>query len=223
MIFNDRQYAGEVLAKKLLKFKFDLKKSIVAAIPRGGIVVGVRIANLLKLPLFPLVIKKLGALGNLELAIGATASFGKPVLDRWLIAELKISGDYLKKETASRKKEALAREKFLGVDISKINVSGKVVIVVDDGIATGQTVKIAGKILRQLGAEKLILAVPCAPPSALEAVKAEYDEIICPEVSEDFMAVGQFYRDFRPVEDSEVKKILLKQLTLRQAQGKQLQ
>lgn len=214
MIFSNREHAGEVLVEKLLKFKFDPKKSIIAAIPRGGIVVGVRIANLLKIPLFPLVIKKLGAPGNRELAIGATASFGAPVLDRWLIAELKVSGDYLKRETATRKKEALAREKFLGVDISKINVSGKVVIVVDDGIATGQTVKLAGKILRQLGAEKLILAVPCASPSALEAVKGEYDEIICPEISEDFMAVGQFYIDFRPIEDEEVKKILSKHLTI---------
>ena len=208
MAFVDRQHAVEVLAKEIQRFKFNPKKTVVTAIPRGGVAVGKMVAEILDLALFPLVIKKLGAPNNKELAIGATASFGKPVLDRWLIAELKVSNDFLKKETASRKKEAQAREKFLGIDISKINMSGKTVIVVDDGIATGQTVKIAGKILRQLGATELILAVPCAPPSALEAVKAEYDEIICPEVSEDFMAVGQFYRDFRPISDDEVKQLL---------------
>ena len=206
MIYADRVDAGQVLAHKLKLLK--LKGEIVAAIPRGGVVVGVEIARVLHLRIFPLVIKKLGAPANPELAIGATASFGKPVLDRWLIADLDVGYDYIKKETIKKRKEAKAREKFLGFAISKINLNGKTVIVVDDGLATGQTVRLAGKILKQIGAAKLILAVPCAPPSAIGLVKGEYNEVICPEVSDNFTAVGQFYHDFRPAEEAEVKKLL---------------
>src|SRR3989344_2354806 len=206
MIFANRQHAGEVLARRLLKSKFDPGKSIVVAIPRGGIVVGQEIASLLKLSLFPLVIKKLGAPNNSELAIGATASFGKPVLDRWLIAELRVSGDYIKKEILKKKREARARGKFLGVKLEPEVFASKTVIVVDDGLGTGQTAKMAAKILKQFGARRLILAVGCAPTSVAGEVKKDYDEVVCPATREDFMAVGQFYRDFRPVEDEEVRE-----------------
>lgn len=214
MIFADRIHAGQVLAQKLRTFKKDLKDAVVAVIPRGGVAVGVQIAKIYKLPIFPLVIKKLGAPTNNELAIGATASFGKPVLDRWLIADLNVSADYIKKEVLNKKREAKVREKFLGVKIEPDKFNGKTVVVVDDGLATGQTAKMAAKILKQLGSGKLILAVPCASPSALDLVKGEYDEVICPQASEDFMAVGQFYRDFRPVEDEEVKELLSSRLTI---------
>ncbi len=114
MAFVDRQHAREVLAKEIQRFKFNPKKTVVTAIPRGGVAVGKMVAEILDLALFPLVIKKLGAPNNKELAIGATASFGKPVLDRWLIAELKINSEYLKKETASRRKKGKGAKKFLG-------------------------------------------------------------------------------------------------------------
>ena len=109
MIFKDRKHAGILLARKLLKFKLNLKNTIVAAIPRGGVAVGLEVADLLNVAIFPLVIKKIGAPQNPELAIGACASFGKPVWDRWLIADLNISADYLKKELLNKKREALAR------------------------------------------------------------------------------------------------------------------
>lgn len=208
MIFANRQHAGEVLARRLLKSKFDPEKSVVVAIPRGGIVVGQEIASLLKLSLFPLVIKKLGAPNNSELAIGATASFGKPVLDRWLIKDLGVSQDFLKKEIATKKKEAKSREKFLNITISPKKFFNKTAIVVDDGLATGMTCKMAAKVLRQFEVRKLILAIPCASPQAIELVKNDYDGVVCLEVNENLMAVGQFYRDFRPVEDEEVKEIL---------------
>lgn len=208
MIFANRQHAGEVLAKRLLKFKFDLKKSVIAAIPRGGIIVGQEIARLLKIPLFPLVIKKLGAPNNSELAIGATVSFGKPVLDHWLIAKLGVSSDYVKKESLKKKREARAREIFLGVKLEPEVFANKAVIVVDDGLATGQTAKMAAKVLKQFGATRLILAVGCAPTSVAGEMKKDYREVVCPATSEDFMAVGQFYRDFRPVEDEKVKQLL---------------
>ena len=208
MIFEDRTDAGQLLAKELSKLKLDPKNSLIAAIPRGGVVVGRVIAEELGLKLTAIVIKKLGAPGNPELAVGATASFGKAVVDRWLIRDLGVSRKYLKKEIFNKKKEANVREKFLGIEPVASDYEGKNVVVVDDGIATGQTAKAAALIIRNFGAAKLILAVGCASPIALGQLKNNYDEIICPIISEELFAVGQFYRDFRPVEDEEVKEIL---------------
>ena len=208
MIFKDRKHAGILLARRLLKFKLNLKNTIVAAIPRGGVAVGLEVADLLNVAIFPLVIKKIGAPQNPELAIGACASFGKPVWDRWLIADLNISADYLKKELLNKKREALAREKFLNVRISPAKFKDKQVIVVDDGLATGQTVIAASKIIRAFGPKELILAVPCGSPSVIEKVDKDYDKVICVFQTADYWAVGQFYRDFQPVTDEEVKEML---------------
>ena len=208
MIFKDRKHAGILLARRLLKFKLNLKNTIVAAIPRGGVAVGLEVADLLNVAIFPLVIKKIGAPQNPELAIGACASFGKPVWDRWLIADLNISADYLKKELLNKKREALAREKFLNVRISPAKFKDKQVIVVDDGLATGQTVIAASKIIRAFGPKELILAVPCGSPGVIEKVGKDYDKVICVFQTADYWAVGQFYKDFAPVSDSEVKEML---------------
>ncbi|HLA04320.1 MAG TPA: phosphoribosyltransferase family protein [Patescibacteria group bacterium] len=208
MIFNDRRHAGKILAQKLLKLKLNLKNTTVAAIPRGGVAVAVEIADTLGVAAYPLVIKKIGAPQNPELAIGACASWGKPVWDRWLIADLKIPADYLKKELLNKKREAQAREKFLDVKISPARFKGKIVIVVDDGLATGQTVIAASKIIREFEPKELILSVPCGSPAVIEKVEADYDKVICIEQSADYWAVGQFYKDFAPVSDSEVKEML---------------
>lgn len=208
MVFENREHAGQILSRELAKLKLDPKKSIIAAVPRGGVMVGKVISQKLGIPLAVIVIKKLGAPFNPELAIGATASFGKPVVDRWLAKDLKISADYLKKETLTKRKEAKSREKFLGVEISAGDFVAKNVIVVDDGIATGQTAKAAAGIIRRFNPINLILAVGCSSPQAIAMLREIYDEIICPEISPDLFAVGQFYRDFRPVEDEEVKEIL---------------
>lgn len=208
MIYRDRAHAGQILSKKLQKLKLDWKNSLVVAIPRGGVVIGREIAQKFKVPLKVVVIKKIGAPTNPELAIGAVGSFGKPVLDEWLIRDLKVSRDWLKRQILKKQKEVKRREKFLLTSISRDDIIGKIVFVVDDGLATGQTAKAAAKMLRQFMPMKLILAVPCASPSTIENVKDSYDEIICPHIASDFWAVGQFYRDFRPVEDEEVKKLL---------------
>lgn len=220
MIFENREHAGRLLAVELSKLKLDKKSAVIAAIPRGGVAVGVVIAKELALPLTALVVKKLGAPTNPELAIGAIGSFGTPVLDRWLIAELGIRRDWLKREIRTKKREAAAREKFLGVTPSEDLFGDKVVIVVDDGLATGQTAKAAAKILRQLAASKLILAVPCAAPVTLDKLADNFDEIICLERDPSLEAVGQFYHDFRPVEDEEVKDILVQSSRQKGGQAK---
>src|SRR3989338_11035499 len=146
MVFANRREAGELLAREVKKRNLNFSQTLIIAIPRGGILVAGEIAAALNSALTVLVIKKLGAPNNSELAIGATASFGKPVLDRWLIAELRVSGDYIKKEILKKKREARARGKFLGVKLEPEVFARKTVIVVDDGLATGQTAKMAAKI-----------------------------------------------------------------------------
>lgn len=213
MVFENRIHAGEVLAGNLAKLKLNSQKSLIAAIPRGGVVIGEVIAAKLKIPLTVIVIKKLGAPFNPELAIGATAAHGKPVLDRWLIADLGVSADYLKKEIIKKKKEAAAREKNLGVVVAPNQYKVKVVIVVDDGVATGQTVRAAAKIIRAFDPAGLYLAVGCASPQVIDQLNEDFDKIICPLISADLVAVGQFYRDFRPISDEEVKFLLQNRLT----------
>lgn len=208
MIFDDRNHAGKLLAEEISKLNLNLKEVVVAAIPRGGVVVGAAIAKELSIPLAVVVIKKLGAPTNPELAIGAVASHGAPVLDRWLISDLGVSNDFLTKEIRTKKKEALGRENFLGVSLGSYQLEAKVVVVVDDGLATGQTARAASKILRRYKVSQLILAVPCATPSTLELLKNDYDRIISLVKDPYLEAVGQYYRDFRPVEDSEVKELL---------------
>lgn len=208
MIFSDRQEAGALLADEISKLKLDFKNVIVAAVPRGGIVVGAAVAARLSVPLTALVVKKLGAPSNPELAIGAVASHGAPVLDRWMISELGVSGDFLQKEIRTKKKEAAAREKFLGTTPSEEEFRGKTVIVTDDGLATGQTAKAAAKIIRRYKVSRLILAVPCATPATVNLLKDDFDQIVCLIRDVNLEAVGKYYRDFHPVEDEEAKQIL---------------
>ena len=208
MIFENRRQAGEILTKKLSKLKLKAQNSVICAIPRGGVLVAKQTAQKLKIPLKVIVIKKLGAPTNPELAIGAVASFGKPVIDRLLTKDLGVNPNYIKKEVYNKKREARVREKFLGIKLEPKDFENKLVVVVDDGLATGQTAKMAAKILRQFNAAKLILAVPCGATSVVNEMAKDYDQVVCSEVRDDFMAVGQFYRDFRPVEDSEVKELL---------------
>jgi len=208
MIYENREDAGFVLATELRKLKLFPKRTIVVGIARGGVVVAKVIADILKLPFFVLVIKKIGAPYNTELAIGAVGSVGKPVLDKELVKELGVEADYVRNQVSKMRLEAKARGKYLGIKITRDTVLGKNIVVVDDGLATGQTAKAAALILKSLKAKKLVLAVPVSAYSTLEFLEKYWDRIVCPTKVTDFMAVGQFYRDFGPVTDEEVKKLL---------------
>ena len=205
-MFLDRVEAGQKLAEKLLKYK-DMGP-IVLAIPRGGVVVASEVASALSCRLDLVIPRKIGAPNNPELAVGALAKEGAVILNEDLTKSLNISPDYLREEIEKQVVEIKRRRKeYLG-DRSSIDLRGKTVILVDDGLATGYTSLAAIKAVREDKPEKVVLAVPVAPREAIERLKNEVDELICLETPELFFAVGQFYYDFSQTTDEQVAEIL---------------
>lgn len=204
--FRDRSDAGKRLAEALAER--DADADIVLAIPRGGLPVGREVADALDLPLDIIVASKIGAPGNPEYAIGAVASDGSTWLDERAIELVGASEDYLERE---REREAeAAREKaerYRG-DRAEPKLEGKTVLIVDDGVATGSTAIAAVRLAREKGAERVIVAVPVGPPSTIDDLEAEADEVVCPTVTPAFSAVGQFYENFDQVTDEEAMAYL---------------
>jgi len=202
--FESRDDAGELLAKKLDKFK---ENAVVVAIPRGGIVVGAAVAKRLKIPLDLIIIRKLGAPGNPELAIGATTSKGGIVLDRDLIDQLDIPSKYVHQEHVRQLSEARRRQK-LYLKEDRTELIGKLVILVDDGIATGSTIEAAVHAVREELPDKIIIAAPVAPIETADRLKLIADEVVVLSTPEPFYAIGEFYSDFPQVSDQEVVELL---------------
>ena len=205
MIFADRIHAGERLAKDLA----DLAGSdcVVLAIPRGGVIVGEVIARELGAPLDVVVPRKIGAPGNPELAIGAVAP-GIRVLDPRMIGALGVTDRYLEREIAQQEAEIERRQHAYRGGRPPQPVEGRVAIVVDDGVATGSTAVAALRWARERGAERVVLAVPVAPPQSLERLRAEADEVVVLETPQPFLAVGEWYRDFDQTTDEQVVSAL---------------
>ncbi len=211
MIFQDRAEAGEKLAQKIKELWPDERlanQTIVLAIPRGGVVVGKQIAETLSCPLDLIITKKIGAPGNPELAIGAVGIVGEPVIDEELALRTGADENYLKDQIAKIKKEIAKKEKELRGDKPKLNLKDKVVILTDDGVATGATMKAAVEIVRQDNPQKIMVAVPVIARDSLKEIEKVADEVLYLETPELFFAVGQFYQDFDQVSDEEVKKLL---------------
>ena len=204
--FVDRIDAGNRLASVLKDFSG--KKGIVLAIPRGGVVVGSVIAKSLNLPLDVIIPRKIGAPDNPELAIGAVAEDGTAILDNHLIKYLGVDLEYVKEETEGQKKEIERRLKLYRQDISYPILKGLDVIVVDDGIATGSTMKAALASVKNRGAASITVAVPIGPPSTIEELNKIADRVVCLYTPEYFQAIGQFYKDFSQTTDEEVIKLL---------------
>ncbi len=204
--FTDRVDAGMRLASSLKNFSG--KKGIVLAIPRGGVVVGYEIAKMLNLPLDVIIPRKIGAPDNPELAIGAVAEDGTAILDNRLIAYLGVSKEYIKEETERQIKEIERRLKLYRHDTSYPNLKGFDVIVVDDGIATGSTMKAALASVKNRGAVSVTVAVPVGPPSTIEELNEIADRVVCLYEPEYFQAIGEFYSNFSQTEDEEVIKLL---------------
>ncbi len=204
--FVDRIDAGKRLASALKGFSG--KHGIVLAIPRGGVVVGYVIARALNLPLDVIIPRKIGAPDNPELAIGAVAEDGTTILDENLITYLGVSREYIKQETERQKREIERRLKVYRQDTSYPNLKGLDVIVVDDGIATGSTMKAALASVKNRGAASVTVAVPVGPPSTIEELNEMADRVVCLYTPEYFQAIGQFFSDFSQTEDEEVIKLL---------------
>lgn len=208
MTFADRTEAGRRLAERLLHFKD--RAPIVLALPRGGVPVGYEIARALAAPLDVVLVRKLGAPDQPELAIGAIALGKEPetVTAPDLIAALGISPQEFAAIEARELKELMRRRKVFRGDRPPPDVAGRTAILVDDGIATGATMRAALRATRSGQPARLVLAVPVAPPETLEAMAADADEIVCLNRPRRFLAVGRFYRHFPQLDDREVLDLL---------------
>ncbi len=203
--FTDRIEAGKKLASALEDFKGN---GIVLAIPRGGVVVGYVIAEKLGLNLDVIIPHKIGAPNNPELAIGAVAEDGTTILDNNLISYLSVSPKYIKEETERQKQEIHRRLKLYRQNARYPDVKGLDVIIVDDGIATGSTMKAALASVKNRGAASVTVAIPVGPPQTIEELEKLADRVVALYTPGFFQAIGQFYSDFSQTEDEEVKELL---------------
>lgn len=207
MVFHDRTEAGRKLAEALGKYK-DEKETVVLFLPRGGVVLAVEVARALNLPMDLVVPRKIGAPGHEEYAIGAITESGEGIFNEAELENLGISQEYLDKTVAEEQREAERRLKTYRGDRPPLDLQGKTVIIVDDGIATGLTMRAAIKSVRAKGVSKVIVAIPVAAQDSLEKIKQEVDEVICLNVPPFFGAVGAFYEVFGQVEDEEVVRLM---------------
>lgn len=204
--FSDRVEAGKRLASAMRDFAG--KNGIVLAIPRGGVVVGYEIAKALNLPLDVIIPRKIGAPANPELAIGAMTEDGTIILDDNLITYLGVQRDYIKAESERQKHEIERRLKLYRQNEPYPSLKGLDVVIVDDGIATGSTMKAALASVKNRGASTVTVAVPVGPPSTIKELKKQADRVVCLYTPEYFQAIGQFYTDFNQTTDEEVIQLL---------------
>ncbi len=205
--YRDRTDAGRVLAGYLGEYA-DRADTVIAAIPRGGVTVGAEIATLLHLPLTVFLLRKLGMPGQEELSLGAIASGGSKIINADLVRDLRIPQDVLDSVAFRERHELLRREQLYARGRPPADLRDKIVILVDDGIATGAGARLAIQAIRNQGARKVILAVPVGPGNTMQQLRDEADEVICPAEPANFRAVGQWYQDFRQVSDCEVCQLL---------------
>ena len=204
-MFTDRKEAGILLAKQLVVYKND-KNAIVVAIPRGGIIPANEISKALNLPLEIVLVKKIGAPGNKEFAIGAVS-----LEDYILTSKLHVDERYLESEIQRLRKIIREQQTYFLGKRKPIELEGEKVIIVDDGIATGTTLELVIAIVKRKKADQIIVAVPVAAADALARIKHKVTKVICLETPFYFQAVGQHYSSFEQVENETVKEILEEQ------------
>jgi predicted phosphoribosyltransferase len=207
MMFRDRYDAGEALAERLREFA-GRPGVVVLALPRGGVPVGYVVARQLGLPLDVFVVRKLGTPGQPELAMGAIASGGIRVLNADVVESLGIPEWAIEQVTRQEQEEMERREHQYRGDRPPLDVGGKTVILVDDGLATGSTMRAAAAALRQAGAARILVAVPVASRATCDQLREEGNEVVCATTPEPFFAVGQWYKDFAQTTDEEVRELL---------------
>ena len=205
--FKDRKDAGRILADKLSKY-INHPNAVVLALPRGGVPVAYEVAQELGLPLDVLIVRKLGVPNHEELAMGAIASGGIRFLNRSVIESLRILPETLEAVERREALELMRREAIYRGNRSPIQVEGRIVILIDDGIATGSTMRVAIQLLRAQHVQKIIVATPAAPPSAKWEIEPLVYEFIAVVLPPDFYGVGQFYEDFAQMDDDTIYELV---------------
>lgn len=206
-LFADRREAGRQLGARLKELNLE-GDVLVLALPRGGVPVGYEVAHSLQVPLDVFVTRKIGAPENSEFAIGAVASDGTSILDEEVIQQLGIPDDYVISETEHQLTEIERRMAVYRREQPPPEIEGRTVILVDDGVATGSTVRASLKALGKRNPGRLILAIPVGPPNTVEELRPLADDIVVLATPEPFWAVGRFYQSFGQTSDEEVVKLL---------------
>ena len=208
--FEDRKQAGTLLAKKLSGFA-GLPDAVVIALPRGGMPVAYEVARALDLPLDILVVRKLGAPGHAEFAIGSLASGGICVVEEDIVRSLRVPAAQLSEIIEREKAELERRERLYRGGRPPLDVFGKTVIIVDDGLATGSTMKAAVQAIKKMDPKAIVVAVPVCAPSTCEELERDVDVwCVCVYAPEPFYAVGLWYDKFDQTSDEEVELLLAK-------------
>lgn len=206
-IFKNRYEAGKKLAEKLSAFK-NKSDVLVLALPRGGVPVAFEVAQHLNAPLDIFIVRKLGAPGYEELAMGAIASGGVRVLNRQVISALCVTPDTIEQVASLESEELHRRESVYRRGRPALSVTGKQIILVDDGLATGASMKAAATAVKKMNPSRIIVAVPVASSDILDEFKSLVDDVVCSLTPADFTSVGSWYENFAQTSDEEVQYLL---------------
>ena len=212
-LFRDRRDAGQKLAQELMDYA-NRPDVLVLALPRGGVPVAFEVAQALKAPLDIFLVRKLGVPGHEELAMGAIASGGVRVLNDTVVDALNIPVRLIDAVAEKEQRELERRERAYRGDRPKPEVRGKTVILVDDGLATGASMRAAVEALRAQGPARIVVAVPTAAPETCEAFENTVEEVVCAETPQPFFGVGFWYQDFSQTSDEEVSTLLARAQSL---------
>jgi len=215
MKFRNRQEAGRKVAARLEKYA-NREDVLVLGLPRGGVPVAFEVATALGLPLDIFVLRKLGVPGHEELAFGAIGSGGVRILNADIVDRLGITELEVAAVTQEETKELERREKHYRGSRPPLDVCGRTVILVDDGIATGASIRAAIHAIRKMRPAAIVVATPVAPRATYKLLRQEADELVCADIAEPFYGVGQFYEDFSEVPDEEVVAMLDRALLQKQ-------
>lgn len=206
-MFEDRRSAGVALGDKLAE-ELSMEDPVVLALPRGGVPVAIEVARKLNAPLDVFVVRKLGVPGHEELAMGAIASGGVRVLNDDVVSHAGVDDDAIDRVAEDELRELRRREERYRQGRGPLDVEGRNVLLVDDGLATGATMRAAASALQKRNPARLVIAVPVGPPDTCREMRDKADEVICLETPSPFMGVGRWYRSFPQTQDDEVTELL---------------
>lgn len=207
VMFDDRRSAGVALGEKLAE-EISMDDPIVLALPRGGVPVAIEVARKLNAPLDVFVVRKLGVPGHEELAMGAIASGGVRVLNDDVVSHAGVDEEAIDRVAEDELRELRRREERYRKGRGPLDVEGREVLLVDDGLATGATMRAAARALRKRNPARLVIAVPVGPPDTCREMRDKGDEVICLETPSPFMGVGRWYRSFPQTQDDEVTELI---------------